>query len=67
MQIGRVSVQNHVSGLWTATFIKMVIECLNEDLSHMGLEHELCQAVIINMTNKVLLVLTTKPFFEAKK
>ena len=28
MQIGGVFVQNHVSGLWIATPIKMIIECL---------------------------------------
>ena len=28
MQIGGVTVQNHASGLWTATSIKMIIECL---------------------------------------
>ena len=33
----------------------------------MGFEHELDQTVIIKMTKKVLLVLTTKPLLEVKK
>ena len=33
----------------------------------MGFENELCQAVIIKMTNKVLRVLITKPLLEAKE
>ena len=28
MQIGGASVQNHVSGLWIGTSIKIIIECL---------------------------------------
>ena len=50
-----VTIQNHVLGLWTATFIKTITECLNLDLAHMGFEHKLCQAVIINVTKKVML------------
>ena len=33
----------------------------------MGFERELCEAVIIKMTNKVLQVLNPKPLLEAKK
>ena len=60
-------VQNHVSWLWTATSIKMITECLNQKLPHMGFEHDLCQAVMINLKNKVLRVLTIKPLLEARK
>ena len=67
MQIGGVTVQNYASGLWIATSIKTTIVCRISDLPHMGFEYELCQAAIINMTNKVLWVLTTGPFFGAIK
>ena len=50
-----VTIQNYTLGLWTATFIKTITECLNLDLLYMGFEHKLCQAVIINMTKKVML------------
>ena len=33
----------------------------------MGFEHDLCQAVMINLKNKVLRVLTIKPLLEARK
>ena len=50
-----VTIQNHVLGLWTTTFIKTITECLNLDLANIGFEHKLCQAVIINVTKKVML------------
>ena len=41
MQSGSVTDQNYISVLWTATSIKIIFECLIQDLLHIGFEHEL--------------------------